>query len=105
MVKANDKALDELIDEEMDTLDTSSITDDMTSPHTPLVDDQANTKSDLNEELNIPLDDSGETAFNADNPDLASDDDIDDVGEDFGVNYADDEELDITKKINMNTED
>lgn len=37
------------------------------------------------------------------NPDLESDDDIDQVGEEFGVEYQDDEELDISRKVHLNT--
>lgn len=99
-----DKQIEKLIDEEINTMEVNNLTDN-TSHHSGDLQGDNSLKSDLNEEMNSPLSDSGETAFNADSPDLESDDDIDDVGEDFGVQYEDGEELDISKKIKMNSED
>jgi len=45
-----------------------------------------------------------EQAFGGDAAALTSDDDIDEVGKDYGVRYKDEEELDIAKKIDIQTQ-
>ena len=69
----------------------------------PTRDDAAEDKN-LHDPQKTPPAISDEESFSGDTPALTSDDDVDELGEEYGVNYEDKEELDMSKKIKMQTE-
>jgi hypothetical protein len=52
---------------------------------------------------NSDADSDGEEAFGGDTAALTSDDDVDELGEKYGVKYHPKEELDVTKKVDIQT--
>ena len=81
------------------------MSDDVKTAHQPLTGDDAVEESDLHDPQVTTPEDHDEESFSGSNPSLGSDDNIDKLGDEYlGTEYEDDEELDVGKKVHIETE-
>lgn len=96
--------LDEVVSEAQSDLQSSSVADDVSFAHEPETGTDAAEDADLHDDQKTSPAKQGEQSFSGGVAALTSDDDIDELGEEYGVEYEDDEELNIGKKINAQTQ-
>ncbi len=86
--------------------DVKALNDDVNQPQVTGLDelDEKDESSVIHDPQVTPPARADEQAFGGSNPALTSDDDIDEVGEEYGVEYSDDEELDVSKKVKITSD-